>query len=48
MNAAAALLAAGIVDDLRGGVAVAQSVLISGAARETLANLVRISGESAG
>ena len=48
INAAAALLAAGIVDDLRGGVAVAQSVLISGAARETLANLVRISGERAG
>ena len=48
INAAAALLAAGIVDDLRGGIAVAQSVLTTGAARETLANLVRISGESAG
>ena len=48
INAAAALLAAGIVDDLRGGVVVAQSVLTTGAARETLANLVRISGESAG
>ena len=45
INAAAALLAAGIVDDLRGGVVVAQSVLTSGAARQTLANLVRISSE---
>ena len=46
INAAAALLAAGVVDDLRGGVAVAQSTLTSGAARATLANLVRVSSEN--
>lgn len=46
VNAAAAMLAAGIVEDLRGGVAVAQSVLTSGAARSTLGQLVRISQES--
>ncbi len=46
VNAAAALLAAGLVEDLRGGVAMARSTLASGAARETLASLVRISMET--
>ena len=43
LNSAAALLAAGIVDDLRGGVERARTALASGSAAATMAQLVRIS-----
>ena len=43
LNAAAALVVAGKVDVLRDGVAVAASVIDSGAAREALAVMQRVS-----
>jgi anthranilate phosphoribosyltransferase len=47
MNAAAALLVAGKVDDLKAGVAMAGEALDSGAAREVCDRLVAISNEEA-
>jgi anthranilate phosphoribosyltransferase len=47
LNAAAALVVAGKVIDLKAGLALAEAALDSGKARATLENLIRISNESA-
>jgi anthranilate phosphoribosyltransferase len=47
MNAAAALLVAGKVDDLKAGAATAGEAVDSGAAREVCDRLVAISNEEA-
>jgi anthranilate phosphoribosyltransferase len=47
LNAGAAIYAAGVADDLRGGVEAARETIASGAAARTLEAYVRISGELA-
>jgi anthranilate phosphoribosyltransferase len=47
LNAGAAIYAAGLADDLRGGVDAAREAIASGAAARTLGEYVRLSGELA-
>ncbi len=47
LNAAAALVVAGLADDCAGGVELARSVLSNGAAQAKLGELVRVSREAA-
>ncbi|MEE8343294.1 MAG: anthranilate phosphoribosyltransferase [Gammaproteobacteria bacterium] len=46
MNAGAAIYVAGLVDNLKAGVAMAGDVLVSGAAQRTLESLIRMSQEA--